>query len=270
MPLKKLLLNLYFWPVFAFITVMGIPLVLPPVLLIGVINRSTGRLLRHVIRFYGWVLVRIVPFMAPVTLEDRTGGVKLPAIFIANHCSSVDPYLFGMIPYEMAFVTSWPFNIPVYNRIMRLADYIDSNLGWENIQKQSAELLRQGCSLIIWPEGHRSKDGRLTRFRNGAFRLACLNKVPIVPVCIIGTHKIMQPGRRLLTPARIRVILLPPLPPQGDPDSSEDIKAYKKQARLAITEELRQHGLLPGQNKSPHAPAMPSCPANSTSLQSHG
>ena len=254
---------------FAIITVLGIPLVLLPVLLLGAITGSTGRRLRHLIRFYGWLLVRVVPFMAPVTLEDRTGGVTLPAIFIANHCSSVDPYLFGMIPYEMAFVTSWPFNIPIYNRIMRLAHYIDSTLGWENLQKQSEELLLQGCSLIIWPEGHRSRDGQLTRFRNGAFRLACRNKVPIVPVCILGTHKIMKPGSRLLTPSRIRVVILPPIAPQGDPDNSEDIKSYKNLARVAIIEELQRHGLLFDQNICQQAAALQSRPPISTSLQSH-
>jgi hypothetical protein len=80
----------------------------------------------------------------------------------------------------------------------------------------------------------------------------------------------MQPGRRLLTPARIRVVLLPPIPPKGDPDSAEDIKAFKHQARLAITEELRLQGMLPEQNQSLLAASMPSCPANSTSLQSPG
>lgn len=269
MHLKKLFLNLYFWPAFAIITLLAVVLVLPPVLLIGWLSRSTARLVRQGIRIYGFVLVRIVPFMAPVKVEYREPKMPRPAIFIANHCSAVDPYLFGMLPCENAFVTSWPFHIPVYNLVMRLAQYINSTLGWENVHKECEKLLNQGCSIIIWPEGHRSRDGQPTRFHNGAFRLSCRTKVPIVPVCILGTHAMLPPGRRLLSPARLKVVVLPALPPQGDPDNSQDIKAFKKQARNAITAELTNHGLMPATRDMASAPA-PVCTPISFRPQSNG
>jgi hypothetical protein len=52
--------------------------------------------------------------MAPVTVESRTGKFPTQSILVPNHSSAIDPYLFGALPIENAFVTSWPFKIPVY------------------------------------------------------------------------------------------------------------------------------------------------------------
>lgn len=236
--MKKLLLNLYYWPMFLLVTVVAITI--SPFLLLGNLlhPQPVDRLIRRSIRVYGWFLIRVIPFMAPVVLDDRSGGFAKPAIFVPNHNSSLDPYLFGLLPLDNAFVTSWPFRIPFYNLFMRLAGYIDSTLGWQHVRAQGQKLLAQGCSLIIWPEGHRSRDGKLRRFKNGAFQLALASGRPIVPVCILGSREMLPPGGRLLNPARIRVVLLPPLTPQGDPANPEDIMALKNQVRAAITAAL--------------------------------
>jgi 1-acyl-sn-glycerol-3-phosphate acyltransferase len=108
--LKKLLLNLYIWPVFAIFTVFCLSFILPLLLIYSVFaNQPMDRVIRKSIRLYGWALVRVVPFMAPVTVENFSDGIKPPVIFVANHNSSIDPYLFGMLSFENAFVTSWPF-----------------------------------------------------------------------------------------------------------------------------------------------------------------
>jgi len=244
--LKKLLLNLYFWPAFALVSLFGL-CVLPFLLIFSVLSvpRSTARVLRKGIRLYGWLLVRVVPFMASVRVEDLSGGLKPPVIFIANHYSSIDPYLFGILPFENAFVTSWPFRIPIFNWGMRLAGYINTKDGWKGIEKQGKKLLASGCSIIIWPEGHRSRDGRLTRFKNGAFRLACSTGAPILPVCILGTDRVMPPGNRLLTPGIVKMILLPPIVAQKCGDSPECVSTLKDRAREAIATELARQRLNP-------------------------
>lgn len=232
--MKKLLLNLYYWPLFLLVTVIGFGI--SPLLLLGnlLLPQPTDRMIRRSIRVYGWFLIRVIPFMAPPILDDRTGGFAKPAIFTPNHNSSIDPYLFGLLPLDNAFVTSWPFHIPFYNLFMFLAGYIDSTRGWDHVEKQGKKLLDQGCSLIIWPEGHRSRDGRLRRFKNGAFQLALATGRPIVPVCILGSREMLPPGQRLLNPARIRVVLLPPIIPAGSADNPEDIMALREQVRAAI------------------------------------
>jgi 1-acyl-sn-glycerol-3-phosphate acyltransferase len=244
--IKKLLLNLYIWPVFAVFTVFCLLFILPLLLIYTVLaSQPMDRIIRKSIRLYGWALVRVVPFMAPVTVEDFSCGIKPPVIFVANHNSSIDPYLFGMLPFENAFVTSWPFRIPVFNWVMRLALYINANDGWEAVRRRGEKLLASGCSLIFWPEGHRSRDGGVARFKNGAFRLACSTETSIVPVCILGSAHLMPPGSRFLTPSRVKVVILPPIIPSGRGDDPDRIRALKDQARESITNELAKRGVNP-------------------------
>jgi 1-acyl-sn-glycerol-3-phosphate acyltransferase len=240
--LKKILLNLYYWPMLLLVTIAA--LIVAPGLLLGNMvfpRMPIARLARLSVRVYGWILIRVVPFMAPVVLEDRSGGFPKPAIFIPNHNSSIDPYLFGMLPMDNAFVTSWPFKIPFYSFFMRLAGYINSIRGWEHVQRAGTRLLESGCSLIIWPEGHRSRDGRLRRFKNGAFQLALATGRPIVPVCIIGSRQVLPPGKRFLSPARVRVILLPTIMPSGSINNPEDIRSLKTRTKEAIGAEMDKH-----------------------------
>jgi 1-acyl-sn-glycerol-3-phosphate acyltransferase len=265
--LKKFFLNIYFWPMFLLATIAGFALA--PFLLIG--NRVLARcpedrMARQAIRLYGWILIRVVPFMAPVVLEDRSGGVTKPVIFTPNHNSSVDPFLFGMLPMENAFVTSWPFQIPFYNFFMHLAGYINSTKGWKHVQKRGRELLDSGCSLIIWPEGHRSRTGRMGRFKKGAFQLALATGRQIVPVCIIGSQQILPPGRILLSPGRIKIILLPAIEPVGDSENPNDIKALKERTRSLLKEELQKQGIAEGARSGQRSGLFSSFPAAARNL----
>jgi 1-acyl-sn-glycerol-3-phosphate acyltransferase len=239
--LKKFFLNIYFWPMFLLVTALAFASA--PLLIVNlpVAGSSLGRTIRQGIRIYGWVLIRLVPFMAPVVLEDRSGGFEKPVIFTPNHNSSADPYLFGMVPMENAFVTSWPFQIPLYNFFMHLAGYVNSTKGWKHVQKKGKQLLDSGCSLIIWPEGHRTRTGRLGRFKNGAFQLALATGRPIVPVCIIGSRQMLPPGRFLLSPTRVKLILLPTIVPVGTAENPGDIKKLKDEAKRCIDRELKKH-----------------------------
>jgi len=237
--IKKLLLNLYIWPLLFIVTVIALFLV-PFILAANLLffRKPVPSMYRKGVRIYGWFLVRAVPFFAPVRLSDRSGGRPPTGIYVVNHNSSVDPYCFGVIPGEFAFFTSWPFNIPVYNWIMNRAEYLNTGWGWQILQEQSSRLLHSGCSLIIWPEGHRSRSGELGSFENGAFRLACETGYPVVPVCIQGTHTLLAPGQRLLTPSQVRVIILPPHYPPGEGGERQRVNRLKDDVRQAFLREL--------------------------------
>jgi 1-acyl-sn-glycerol-3-phosphate acyltransferase len=237
--MRKLLLNLWFWPVFVVVT--AVALLLVPTLCVGnavTFRFPVGRGVRIGVRLYGWLLIRSLQWAIPVTLVDRSGGLFPPVVFVANHSSSVDPYLFGMLPLEMAFVTSWPFRIPVYKWIMGLAGYLNTADGWERLAEEGARLLATGCSLIVWPEGHRSRDGRLRRFRNGAFRLAVQAGCPVVPVCICGTDRFLPPGHRTPSPAAVRMTVLPAIAVSDDGgNEKEAVRILRDRAYAAIRAE---------------------------------
>lgn len=241
--MKKFLLNLYFWPVFIFITLVGLVL-LPFILLVNFIycRRSVASGLRRAIRVYGWYLVRLVPFFAPIKVEYDCGEIPTPAIFVANHNSAIDPYLFGAIAVENGFVTSWPFRIPVYNILMRYAGYANTDDGWDEVKKKSRDMFSQGSCVTIWPEGHRSRDGKVGRFKNGAFSLAMETGVPIIPVCILGSGEVMAPGNRLLSPARVKLIVLEAVYPDTERNDPEGVMELRCRVRSMIEQRLDDSG----------------------------
>ncbi len=247
--IKKLALNLYYWPLFALGTTLAILLVpFARVFYFLVAGNNESPIFRGAIKIYGKILIRWVPFFAPVEL-NKTPALKnlpSPAIMVTNHCSAVDPYCFAVIPADIAFLTSWPFKIPVYNWFMKKARYMDSRLGWEHIRERGMELLEQGCSLLIWPEGHRSRDGRIGAFQNGAFRIACETGYPVVPIFISGTGKLLPPGSRLLSPARVTLTVLDACYPEKTSSNKKDVARLSDKVRDMLLNEQRKYEVSRG------------------------
>jgi len=245
--LKKLLLNLYFWPLFALLTVVSL-LLLPGLIVVNnlFLPRPQAACVRRLIRVYGWLVLHIVPFGAPrIRVLDRAFQDQ-PVVFVANHASAVDPFLFGLLPVENAFITSWPFTLPIFRRVMIMAEYIHSNDGWPRIASKAARLLRSGCSLIIWPEGHRSLDGRVQRFKKGAFQIAAENGCPVVPVVISESGTLLPPGRLFLNPARPEISVLAPIKlSAAEAGSPEAAAILRNRARKIIEETLAPKGDQP-------------------------
>lgn len=238
---KKLLLNLYFWPLFLLITFILLVLIPPSAYVAAWLRqRPASTFFRRGISLYGWLVVRCIPFMAPTRLIDKSGDYAGPVIFVANHLSAIDPYCFGIVKTEAAMLTSWPFSIPFFRIMMNGGEYIDTRKGWESIHKQGLHLLQQQCNILIWPEGHRSRDGKTAAFQRSAFRLAVEAKCAIVPVCFVDTNKVMAPGCHVLSPHRPTVILLPPLTPDPDDTPRRAVKKLCQQTFQCITHELAQ------------------------------
>lgn len=239
--IKQYMLNAYYWLMFVIVTLVFF-IILPLFIFISIafLKRKLDSALRRGIVVYGWILVTIVPFFAPVEVDSRAEKLPFPAIIVANHSSAVDPFLFGTLLIDAGFIATWPFKIPVYGMLMRLAGYVSANDGWEKVCRKSVSVLESGASLIIWPEGHRSRDGRLGRFRNGAFTLAVKTGFPILPVCIIGSGEFLPPGRRLMVPNRIKLVLLDPLYPDVRANQEEEIIKLRKKAKAVIQKALEE------------------------------
>ncbi len=241
--MKRILFNIYFWPCFFALTVIGVTLTWTAARIMMLCRyQNVDRFVRAAIMVYGLVIVRVIAFVVPIRLNDRSGGFQTPVIFVSNHCSSIEPYLFALLKVQLAFITTWPFRIPVYSIFMRWAGYINADHGWDRVLEAGRKLLERGCSLVVWPEGHRSRDGRLQRFKNGAFYLACELDCVVVPVCMKGTAQAMPPGSRLLNPSPVEMVLLPAMKPDTTMDRIHCIHELKHRVRRAIEAELERGG----------------------------
>ena len=241
--MRKALLNIYFACALVSLTLLGLT-ILPVILSCNRIiqGRTLGSAMRRAIRFYGWVLVHLVPFFGPTKVEYAGGVPRKPSVIVANHNSAIDPYLFGMIPIENSFVTSWPFKIPIYNVFMHMAGYANAAKGWEEVCRKGKQLLNEGSSVTIWPEGHRSRNGALGRFKNGAFSLAVEAGVPVVPVCILGSASILHPGETFLTPGRAKLLVLAAEYPDPTLEGEEQKREYRHRVHRIIQETLETNG----------------------------
>ncbi len=176
----------------------------------------TGRrIARHFIWLYGraW-RVAFSPFVRFVVRMPAARDFPRPCIVVCNHLSVFDIYSMSLLPVSDVAMTvrSWPFRLFWNRPFMRLAGYLDiEGRRPEDVWHDMRETLAQGGVLVFFPEGHRSRDGSLQRFRSGAFKLAVTCGAPVVPVCIQGTDTLLPPGGRLLRPATVRIHALPPV-----------------------------------------------------------
>lgn len=140
-------------------------------------------------------------------------------IFAANHQSQFDIFaLQGYLGFDFRWMAKKElFSVPIFGAGMRAAGYIsvDRSRGRQALQSlnEAAQQINDGTSVIIFPEGTRSRNGQLQAFKSGAMVLAIKARVPIVPVAIIGTHDILAKGKLLARPGRVMIRLGPPLDP---------------------------------------------------------
>jgi 1-acyl-sn-glycerol-3-phosphate acyltransferase len=155
--------------------------------------------------------------IAPVYsgLEHAAGDA--PRIFLANHLSTLDIWVLApVLPVTTRFVSKRTiFWIPVLGQAMAVAGFIpidrkDRASAIRSLSR-ATETIRGGASVILFPEGTRSRDGRLARFKRGSFHLALEAGVPVVPVAISGTFEVVRPRSIVVHPGPVRVTFAPPI-----------------------------------------------------------
>jgi 1-acyl-sn-glycerol-3-phosphate acyltransferase len=139
-------------------------------------------------------------------LENIPSGV---CVFAANHVSNLDPpaALIG-IPRRISYLAKQEiFKIPVVRTALRLGKIVPVDRANTEAAISSIDhavgILREGISFFVFPEGHRSRDGRLLPFKKGTFVMAIEARVPVVPVSILGSRERMPKGRFSIVPGEI-------------------------------------------------------------------
>jgi 1-acyl-sn-glycerol-3-phosphate acyltransferase len=165
--------------------------------------------------------------IAPVYSGLEHAAGTAPRIFLANHLSTLDIWVLApVLPVTTRFVSKRTiFWIPVLGQAMAVAGFIpiDRRDRASAIRSlgRATETIRHGASVILFPEGTRSRDGRLSRFKRGAFHLALEAGVPVVPVTISGTYNVVKPRSIVVHRGPVAVTFAPPIDVAsyaGDPD----------------------------------------------------
>lgn len=239
--IETFLLNLTFYPLMILWILAGI-VASPFCLLIWklVTRWDFGRIMRHLISIHGYGLIVIVaPFVR--FRSEGLEAIERPCILVVNHLSFFDSYFMAALPFhDIIFaVGAWPFKMYWYTLFMRLADYLDVEQGdWDEVIRTCTNSFAQRGTVLFFPEGHRSRSGKLQPFYSGAFRLAIETGVPIVPLCITGTGTMLPPGKFLLHPAQVRLRALPALDPAAYPGAAG--KSLQKEVRRRMTHALKE------------------------------
>jgi 1-acyl-sn-glycerol-3-phosphate acyltransferase len=216
--LKVIWLNVWFYTLLVLFSLVAVPaLTLFVWVQVPFISRRHAmRLFRRAIRWYGFVVIYILPWpLVKVRYEDRAPRERAgPYIVVCNHRSSSDPFLMAVLPIGegIQVVNTWTLRLPLWGLGARLAGYVSINdMAVGEFFHQAAALLRSGVSIVAFPEGTRSNGPVMGPFHGTLFRLALQEKVPIVPLCISGNERIPARRTMLLRPGRITLRRLPAL-----------------------------------------------------------
>jgi 1-acyl-sn-glycerol-3-phosphate acyltransferase len=162
-------------------------------------------------------------------------NLHVPYIYMANHTSNFDiPVLQACLPVSFRWLAKVElFKIPIFGHAMKRAGYIsiDRSNKESAIQslKQAATIIKKGASVIIFPEGTRSRNQNVQPFKKGGFVLAVDSGVPIVPVILHGTWKIMPKNQMVIEPGHVSVEIKKPI------ESSE----YSRETKDFLMEKVR-------------------------------
>jgi 1-acyl-sn-glycerol-3-phosphate acyltransferase len=166
---------------------------------------------------------------------------RLPYVVVANHESFVDILLISHLPMEMKWMSkSEFFKIPLLGWLMRMAGDIrlergDKKAGVQAL-KDARDRLDQNVSVMIFPEGTRSKTGELQEFKTGAFRLAIQAGSPILPLAVLGTRDALVKHDWRFGYSQAEVRVLEPIPTAGL--EKGDVTRLVDQTRDRIAAEL--------------------------------
>jgi 1-acyl-sn-glycerol-3-phosphate acyltransferase len=198
---------------FAYILVLG-----PPVVIYAMVTGNSDPLYR-----VGMRGARMAMWLAGVQLEVM-GKEKIPqecaAVFLANHQGNCDPpALLPILPPVRVMVKKEFFRVPILGRGMLLRGFIPVDRRNRDraiaAVEEAVRALKAGHSFMAFPEGTRSRDGRLQPFKKGVFVMAIKAGAPVVPISVSGSGKIMPKGKFAIRPGCVRITIHEAIPTAG-------------------------------------------------------
>jgi 1-acyl-sn-glycerol-3-phosphate acyltransferase len=172
--------------------------------------------------FMYWVFIGALrTTMRIAGIHIRADGVEnIPAgvcVFASNHASNIDPVaLVPHIPRRVALLAKKEvFRVPILSKALHLANLIPVDRADKEAAAESVDIavkhLKEGLSFLVYPEGTRSPDGHLLPFKKGTFVMAIRAGVPVVPISLAGTQRLMRKGDWTIHPGEVVVRFGPPV-----------------------------------------------------------
>lgn len=206
--------------------------------------RPESRTIERLIR--AWALAWLAPAGCKLTVEGLENvDPSRSYVVIANHLSNLDVMVcFRALPIPIRYLAKKElFSVPLLNSAMRSVGIVEVDrqargAAIDSVNFQAARVIAHGHSLIIYPEGTRSRSGTLRPFKKGAFTMAAAAEMPILPMTIHGTWEMWRPGGRTIRPGRVHVVIDQAIPTVGF--NKSDVEALRLEAHRLVTERLRQ------------------------------
>jgi 1-acyl-sn-glycerol-3-phosphate acyltransferase len=230
--------------VFVLIPLIGVyTIVLGTISILSTVVDRSGDIGHRCARAWSWLILKTTG------VQVRVQGAELldPSrsyVLASNHQSIYDiPILFASLPLQLRIVAkaslgSFPFLGWHLRRTGHLL--VDRRSPGADILQKMRRLVREAHSLIVFPEGTRSIDGRVARFKKGSFLVAIDAGLPIVPVSVAGSRHVMRKGRLMVCPADVRVTVHDPIPTSGV--ARDDVLGLAARVREAVRRDVDEPG----------------------------
>lgn len=200
-------------------------------ILTGLFDRH-GTVIQRYSRAWGRAGLRLAGARAGLAAAaGATPAVPPGSVVVSNHQSAMDIFaIAAVLPGQLRWMAKRElFDIPILGRAMRAAGYVaidrDDPRRSRRGLSQAAETLARGASLVVFPEGTRSADGRLKPFKRGAFALAQASGAPVLPVAVRGSRKVLGASGWRVRPGRIEVVVGAPIASAGVPQPDLAVRA---------------------------------------------
>jgi len=233
--------SLYIWSSFGVLIVLWFILVLLRRLFdFDPVRYKTGYLFRKI----GNMIAMVNPAWRLHISGETISDPRRPFVVVCNHQSMADIPLISNLPWEMKWMgKEILFKIPMVGWMMRLSgdiavDRKNSRSGARALLK-ALWYLENKCSVMIFPEGTRTLDGRVRQFSDGAFHLAIKAQVPILPLVIEGSRDcISKNSWKFGKPSDILLKVLPPIETNGL--TTKDVAMLRDRVRSVIMDQVAE------------------------------
>ncbi|MCD6580490.1 MAG: 1-acyl-sn-glycerol-3-phosphate acyltransferase [Desulfuromusa sp.] len=162
-----------------------------------------------------------------------------PAIYVSNHQSNFDiPIIFAGLPIQFRWMAKQElFRVPLFGLAMKRSGIIPIDRSNQRKTMHSiisaAQRIKDGASVVIFPEGTRTPDGQLQKFKKGALLIAAKAQVPVVPIAIHGSYQIQPKDRWKINGGLLKLEFLQPIATAGLKSSDIDALTNKVHDQIA-------------------------------------